>query len=377
MALKNLLVLTVVVLTARAQTTASACQSSIAPQHAAPSVAPGFRVEVVANGLRDPRGILFDSEGGLLVVEQGHGISRLRLTGDGPCVKVEGDVQKVVEDDSVRERIVLASFSSAVVRFKMSPSLTVLVESRNHPLTGRSDSLRLFSQQRVCMGLRCFPRPQHVWLSRYHPGHGDEGGHTTRTLLLSKKVPDLLVVSRGSEGNIDLETLDVTTGVSTIKAFNISNLTNSAYNHASDGLLLGWGLRNSVGVAEEPTSGGIYAVENSVDNIQRSGQTINENNPGEEMNFLGYLNGTHSDVQGKNHGYPTCFAAWNVSEIPDFHGTTGEQFAMGDQNATVNDTFCQNDRIAPRITFFSHMAPLDIKFNPAGTAAWVTFHGSW
>lgn len=94
-----------VVLTATAQTisstTAPACQSSIAPQHAAPSVMPGFRVEVVANGLRDPRGILFDVEGGLLVVEQSHGISRLRLTGDGSCVRVEGDVQRVIEDESV------------------------------------------------------------------------------------------------------------------------------------------------------------------------------------------------------------------------------------------------------------------------------------
>lgn len=101
MALKHLLALASAVLTAHAQTTAAACQSSIAPAHAAPSVAPGFRVELVANGLRDPRGILFDSEGGLLVVEQEHGISRLRLTGDGPCVRVEGNAQRVVEDNSV------------------------------------------------------------------------------------------------------------------------------------------------------------------------------------------------------------------------------------------------------------------------------------
>lgn len=206
---------------------------------------------------------------------------------------------------------------------------------------------------------------------------GDDEGHTTRTLLMSQAVPDMLLVSRGSVGNIDLQTLDVTTGVSTIKAFNVANMTGSAYDHASSGLLLGWGLRNSVGVAEEPVSGGIYSVENSVDNIPRSEQTINQNNPGEELNFHGYLNGTGSDVQGGNYGYPSCFTAWNVSEIPDFGGMTGQQFAIGDQNATVNDTFCENDRIAPRITFDAHMAPLDIKFNPNGTAAWITMHGSW
>jgi glucose/arabinose dehydrogenase len=86
---------------ALAQTTESICSSSIAPQHAAPSVAPGFRVQVVANGLRDPRGILFDREGGLLVLEQGHGVSRLRLGGESGCVSVEGEVQRVVENESV------------------------------------------------------------------------------------------------------------------------------------------------------------------------------------------------------------------------------------------------------------------------------------
>ena len=159
MALKHLIVLTSIVLTARAQTTAAACQSSIAPQHAAPSVAPGFRVEVVANGLRDPRGVLFDSEGGLLVVEQGHGVSRLRLTGDGACVKVEGDVQQVVDDDSVSEHIVLASFSSAV---QDKSELTVPVEPWHRPLAGWPHSLCFISQQRLCMGLRCFTRPDHV-----------------------------------------------------------------------------------------------------------------------------------------------------------------------------------------------------------------------
>jgi glucose/arabinose dehydrogenase len=207
---------------------------------------------------------------------------------------------------------------------------------------------------------------------------GEDEGHTTRTLLMSVKVPSLLLVSRGSVGNIDLATLDINSGISTIKAFNISNVTNTAYHHAKDGLLLGWGLRNSVGVAEDPKTGAIYSVENSVDNIERNGQTINQNNPGEELNFHGYLNGTKSKVTGGNFGYPTCFAAWNVTEIPANNGLrTGSNFAMGTQNATLNDTFCNEHRIAPRITFNAHMAPLDIKFNTHGTAAWVTMHGSW
>lgn len=188
----------------------------------------------------------------------------------------------------------------------------------------------------------------------------------------------MLLVSRGSQSNLDPLALDVSTGVSTIKAFNLSSSNNSAYNFAQQGTLLGWGLRNSVGVAEHPTTGGIFSLENSVDNFQRNGQSINRNNPGEELNFHGYLNGTQTEEQGRNYGYPSCYAAWNVSEIPENQGiSVGTQFAIGNQNATVNDTFCRQDRQAPKITFPAHTAPLDIKFNTNGTAAWVTFHGSW
>ncbi|CAE7011127.1 hypothetical protein PTNB73_00628 [Pyrenophora teres f. teres] len=333
-----------VVVRAKAQQTAApTCTSYIAPRNGAPLVAPGFRAEIVADGLRDPRGIMFDREGGLLVVEQGHGISRLRISGDSGCISVGGDVQRVVDDDSLNHGIALSQDGN-----------TLYASSHSNVYAWDYDA----SQGRTTSDSRDVVE-----------GMGDKEGHTTRTLLMSQKAPGMLLVSRGSVGNIDFQTLDVTTGVSTIKAFNTSNMTNSAYDHASSGLLLGWGLRNSVGVAEHPVSGGIWSVENSVDDIMRSGRLIKENNPGEEMNFHGYLNGTRSDVDGGNYGYPSCFTAWNVSEIPDYGGTTGEQFAIGDQNATVNDTLCRDDHIAPRITFNAHMAPLDIKFNPNGTAA--------
>lgn len=103
MALKHLLGLVSVALTAQAQSssTAAACPSPIAPQHGTPSVAPGFRVQVVANNLRDPRGLQFDSAGGLLVVEQGHGIARIPLSGDGACVKQNGPTTTVVDNNDV------------------------------------------------------------------------------------------------------------------------------------------------------------------------------------------------------------------------------------------------------------------------------------
>jgi len=178
---------------------------------------------------------------------------------------------------------------------------------------------------------------------------------------------------------VDVGAQELESGRSQIKAFNITELgEGESYDYTTQGLRLGWGLRNSVGVAEHPQTGGIWSVENSVDNAERLGELIKENNPGEELNFHGYLNGTEYAGQGENYGYPLCYATWDREEIPDNEGIqTGTQFAIGTPNNTVNDDFCQNNRIAPRLTFPAHWAPLDIKFTREGDMAYVTSRGSW
>ena len=107
--------------------------------------------------------------------------------------------------------------------------------------------------------------------------------HTTRTLLLSQKVNGTLVISRGSTSNVDPLAEMLSSGHSQIKAFNLTNITDTGYDFDSEGMLLGWGLRNSVGVVEHPDTGGIYSVENSVDEIMREGKDVHQDNPGEEM----------------------------------------------------------------------------------------------
>lgn len=96
----------------------------------------------------------------------------------------------------------------------------------------------------------------------------------------------MLLVSRGSDGNVDDEAAEQSSGHSQLRAFNLTDLgqDDDPYDYM-DGVLLGWGLRNSVGVAEHPVTGGIYSVENSVDQLRRSGKDIHTNNPAEEMNF--------------------------------------------------------------------------------------------
>ena len=201
----------------------------------------------------------------------------------------------------------------------------------------------------------------------------DNADHNTRTLLKSRFDENWLLVSRGSADNIDPGSASLDSGRSQIRAFDLSAVPSGGYNYGTSGKRIGWGLRNSVGVAEHPVTGGIYSVENSADNIKRDGVDVHETNPGEEMNFHGTLRDNQYAGQGGNYGYPDCLSAFEVDSLPNHSGMrTGSPFA----NSSSLDSLCKNT-IAPKLVFPAHNAPLDIKFNNSGTEGWVTFHGSW
>ncbi len=347
-------------------TLAGTCSDTLKPQYAFPSLAPGYTAQLVATGLTEPRSIRFDTHGRLLVVQQGDGVVSIKFDDKNGCVG-SAQVSRVINDRAV------STFGLQLVM-----PLLITEMQLNHGLALSKDGQTLYASS---------SEAAYSW--PYDPDSGNvsgknstlvegmsNGGHSTRTLLLSEKMDITLVVSRGSDSNIDMATLNLSSGHSQIKSFVLDGAKTFDYN--SEGKLLGWGLRNSVGVAEEPLYGGIYSVENSADEIQRDGKDIHTDNPGEEMNFHGYLNGTVAEEQGGNYGYPTCFAAWNVDDIPNKGSLkVGDQFASGTPNSTINDTFCASERIPPRLTFQAHMAPLDMKFNASGTEAWISFHGSW
>lgn len=324
------------------------CSSELTTNHSAPVVADGYTARLVATNLTSPRGLKFDTEDNLLVVEQEVGISVLRFQDDGgDCLRMTSK-ETLVSVDTLNHGIEISSDGNTLYA---------------------SDSDKLYAWDYSASERKTTSEPRTLIQNM-------EGtDHTSRTLLLSQSAPGMIVVNRGSFENIDIEARDIESGHSQVKAFNITN-SSSPLDFNNDGLLLGWGLRNDVGLAEHPTSGGIWSVENSGDQLNRSGEDIHQNNPAEELNFLGYLNGTESANQGQNFGYPDCFSAWNADDIPDFNGETGQQFAPNDQNSTNNDEICA-DRVASRLVFAAHMAPLDIKFNSDGTEAWIAFHGSW
>ncbi|KAK6380133.1 hypothetical protein LTS17_005322 [Exophiala oligosperma] len=317
-----------------------------------PSVASGFAVQVVATGLSKPRGLHFDNAGNLLVVEQGRGVvSAHTLNENEGCISVESSVD-VTSRLNLNHGIEMSNDGKTLYA-----SSAEAVYSWSYDESARTVS----NQARIVANMTT-------------------NDHTTRTLLLSQKAPGLLVVTRGSTSNIDIDAASLASGHSQVKAFNLTNRT-GVYDFDIDGLRLGWGLRNDVGVAEHPASGGIYTVENSADQLTRMGVDIHEDNPAEELNFLGYLNGREYAAQGGNFGYPWCFSAWGVGDLPDNGNlTVGSQYAVDaspdSNNQNKTDAYCAQQEPA-RLVFQAHMAPLDIKFNNSGTEAWVTFHGSW
>ncbi|KAI5369238.1 putative soluble quinoprotein glucose/sorbosone dehydrogenase [Septoria linicola] len=333
---------------------AAQCSSTLTASYAAPSLAPGYRAQIIANGLTNPRGIKFDNQGALLVVQQGVGISAHTIADAGnDCLSVSG-MKMVVENEDLNHGIEISGDGRTL--YSSSSESLLAWDYDANDMTTTSDSRELVNGM-------------------------DGSDHTSRTLLLSRSAPGMILINRGSFSNFDPLALDITTGVSQIKAFNVSNATDTAYNFTTSGLMLGWGLRNNVGIAEDPITGGIYSVENSADQVNRSNTDIHQNNPAEKLNFLGYLNGTQSPNQGRNFGYPQCFAAWQPSSVPDFSGQVGEQFAVDfngivGENNGPNDTLC-TDRQSPRLSFNAHMAPLDMLFTEDGSTAWISFHGSW
>jgi len=308
------------------------------------TVASGWRAVKIAGNMRAPRGVVIDSAGHLLVVETGKGITVHTLADTG-CIA--------------------------------SSKTLITSTALNHGIALSLDSKTIYASS-----------PTSVWKWTYDPVSATvsgsntvvvsgmyNAGHTTRTLAIPKNNGNLLVVSHGSNGNLDMPTQNVATQRAVVKVFNLANLPSGGYNYVSGGWQAGYGLRNEVGIVFDGNNM-LWGVENSSDDMKRTvnGQSvdIHTDNPAEELNFLGDV----SVANNKWYGYPTCFTVWNPAVITD------KRFAIGDQlvlspNASFNDDTCKTQSTPPRLSFQAHSAPLDAQFNANFTSLYVSFHGSW
>jgi glucose/arabinose dehydrogenase len=62
--------------------------------------AKGLRAYVVANGLTKPRGIAFDKDDNLLVVEEGKGVTALKIQDDNGCLSLASK-DSIIENSEV------------------------------------------------------------------------------------------------------------------------------------------------------------------------------------------------------------------------------------------------------------------------------------
>lgn len=204
----------------------------------APRFASGWGGYVLANDLGRARSLEFDPNGNLLVAEAGKGVSILTLGANGNCVTVPSR--------------------------KMLISLTTL----NHGLALSVDGTKLFASTAGEVYVWDYNAATQTATNQRTVVTGmAQSGHATRTLLIARSAPSTLVISRGSKGNLDQDCLVQGLGTCMLKTFNIGTLPSTPYNYNTGGTILGWGLRNSVGVAEAP-DGGIWSVENSADNVR-------------------------------------------------------------------------------------------------------------
>jgi hypothetical protein len=116
-----------------------------------------------------------------------------------------------------------------------------------------------------------------------------------------------------------------------------------------------------------------WSVENSADDIKKGGKDVHKDNPAEELNFHGLFNDSSNPLKGANYGYPSCFSTWDPSTLGN---AVGSQTTIDASVGSVSDADCAK-RTAPKLVFPAHTAPVDIKFKKDGSAAYITFHGSW
>ncbi|KAF2013129.1 iron reductase domain protein [Aaosphaeria arxii CBS 175.79] len=307
-------------------------------------LASGWKATKIAGGLTSPRSIQFDTAGNMLVVQSGKGISYHVMGTDG-CIT---STKMLVSLNSLNHGIALSVDGKTLYASSMT-------QVYSWPYDAAAGSV----------GTR----------ATIITGMVNGGSHLTRTLAIAPHKPNLLVVSHGSNANIDQASSSPKTGRAIIKVFDLAAAPSGGYNYVSGGWNAGYGQRNDVGITFD-NNNMLWGVENSGDDFKRTvnGQSkdVHQNNPGEKIHYMG-------DVTKPNdnwYGYPTCFTVWQPSDFTDKKFNVGDWFVQA-PNSTFNDDTCKEQAVAPKLTLFPHSAPIDCKFDADNTNMYISYHGSW
>ncbi|OAA67945.1 Six-bladed beta-propeller, TolB-like protein [Niveomyces insectorum RCEF 264] len=302
-----------------------------------------WQITKLAGGLRQPRTVVFDPHGNMLVLQATSGISVHTFGPDG-CIN--------------------------------KTSTLVANRGLNHALTLTPDGQTLYASSETT-----------AWQWRYDAAAmavADEkvvvrgmaqGVHSTRTMVVVPQKPNLVLLQVGANNNWDYGAASPSAGRAIVKVFDMDTVPAGGYSYNTGGTVFGYGMRNEIGLAVDP-AGHVWGVENSGDDFRRTvngaAKDIHKDNPAEKLNYLG----DPTDPKGTWFGYPTCFAVWEPSLITDTAFKTGDQFVVT-PNATFGDKDCVGQATPPRLSFQAHSAPIAAAFDVGATNLYVTFHGSW
>ncbi|KXH57946.1 carbohydrate-binding cytochrome b562 [Colletotrichum salicis] len=305
--------------------------------------ASGWKAVKLAGSLTGPRGLVVDSEGNLLVVQSGKGVTAHTFGADG-CIS---STKTLISNPSLNHGISLTPDGKTLYVSSMTTAWSYAYDAKAQSVS---------AQTVVVKGMQ-------------------QGGHPTRNLITPPATPHLLVIQQGSYSNFDYESLNKAVARAVVKVFDMRSVPSGGYTYASQGWFLGWGLRNEVALAADGNNA-IWGVENSGDDFARTvnGQSydIHNDNPAEELNFLG----DPSQANDQWYGYPTCFSVWEPSVIKDKSFKVGQQFVVA-PNSTYNDDTCTQRSVAPRLLIQAHSAPIGAVFDSTFQNLYVTLHGSW
>ncbi|RXW15117.1 hypothetical protein EST38_g10738 [Candolleomyces aberdarensis] len=308
----------------------------------------GWVATAVLGSLTTPRGITLDSQGNLLVIERGKGLTGHRLDSDG-CVLSS---RVIIEDENLNHGLdvngnrLVASSSDIAWSWDYDPN-ALTASNRRVLVTGM-----------------------------------DNPGHNTRTLHISRQNPNYLIVSVGSNGNIDEASIRTDSGTAQIRVFDMSGLPADGVSYTDEtyGKVMGYGLRNDVGITED-RAGNIHSIENSMDNAYRivngERRDIHTDNPAEKI----YNLGSPASPSSFFGGYPVCYTVWEPKDFSngDTRKQVGDWFVQDPSNSTYNDAWCDTYAGKPTAVLPPHTAPLDLKFGVKNgdNNVYAALHGSW
>lgn len=195
-------------------------------------LASGWQATKLIGGLKQPRTIIFDTAGNMLVLQATQGISVHTFSPNG-CVA----------------------------------SLTMIVSNRglNHGLSLTPDGKTLYaSSETTAWSWSYDPATMKATNQKVVVKGMATGIHSTRTLLVVPQKPNLIVLQVGSNNNWDYQAGSASTGRACVKVFDMSAVPEGGYNYNTQGYQFGYGMRNEIGLAFDP-SGNVWGVENSGD----------------------------------------------------------------------------------------------------------------